>query len=84
LRSPIHAAWEAPRNPYLVGSVVLSAVIVLGAVYLPALNDPLGTVALDVSQLAVVGGLAVVPFVCVELGKALQRRFGWTLTEASA
>jgi P-type Ca2+ transporter type 2C len=84
LRSPVHAAWEAPRNPYLVGSVILSALIVLGAVYLPVLNDPLGTVALDVSQLAVVCGLAVVPFVCVELGKALQRRFGWKLAEASS
>ena len=28
LRSPIRAAWEAPRNMYLVGSVVLSAALV--------------------------------------------------------
>ena len=29
LRSPIRAAWEAPRNMYLVGSVVLSAALVI-------------------------------------------------------
>ena len=34
--SPIGAAWEAPRNLYLVGSVVLSAAIVIVATYLPA------------------------------------------------
>ena len=35
LRSPVRAAWEAPRNLYLVGSVVLSAAIVVVAVYVP-------------------------------------------------
>ena len=35
LRSPVRAAWEAPRNLYLVGSVVLSAAVVLVAVYVP-------------------------------------------------
>jgi Ca2+-transporting ATPase len=84
LRSPVRAAWEAPRNLYLVASVVLSAAVVLVALYMPALNDPLGTVPLDPSELGVVAALAVVPFLCVELGKTLSRRFGWTIERASA
>jgi len=79
LRSPIRAAWEAPRNLYLVGSVVLSAAVVLVAVYLPALNEPLGTVPLGVSELVLVAVLALLPFLGVEAGKTLFRRAGWTL-----
>ena len=84
LRSPVSAAWEAPRNLYLAGSVVVSAAIVFVAVYLPVLNDTLGTVALDATAIGVVVALAVAPFVCVEAGKALFRRAGWTLEGAAA
>jgi Ca2+-transporting ATPase len=73
LRSPVSAAWHAPRNLYLVGSVVLSAAIVIAALYLPALNEPLGTVPLGLAEVAVVAALALVPFACVELGKAVLR-----------
>ena len=79
LRSPVRAAWEAPRNRYLLGSVVLSGAIVLVAVYLPALNEPLGTVPLGVSALGLVALLALMPFVCVEAGKMVFRRLDWTL-----
>ena len=71
LRSPVSAAWHAPRNGYLAGSVVLSAAIVMAALYLPALNEPLGTVALGPTELAGATALALVPFACVELGKAV-------------
>jgi Ca2+-transporting ATPase len=84
LRSPVSAAWEAPRNLYLAGSVVVSAAIVVVAVYLPILNDTLGTVALDATELGVVIALALAPFACVEAGKALFRRAGWTLEGATA
>ena len=83
VRSPIHAALAAPRNPYLLGSVVLSIAVVLGAVYLPFLNDPLGTVPLDSDELRVTTLLALLPFLCVEAGKALARRAGWRLEGAS-
>ena len=83
LRSPIRAAWDAPRNLYLIGSVVLSAVIVLVALYLPALNDPIGTVPLGPAELGVVVALALVPFACVEAGKAWLRRSGRTLEEVA-
>jgi Ca2+-transporting ATPase len=82
LRSPVHAAWEAPRNLYLVGSVVLSAALVLVAVYLPALNEPIGTVPLGVFELGLVAVFALLPFVGVEAGKTLFRRAGWTLEVA--
>jgi P-type Ca2+ transporter type 2C len=79
IRSPTRPAWEAPRNPYLVGSVILSAALVLVAVYLPALNEPLGTVPLSLSELGLAVALALLPFLCVEAGKSLFRRVGWTL-----
>jgi Ca2+-transporting ATPase len=77
VRSPIHAARAAPRNPYLLGSVLLSVAVVVGAVYLPLLNDPLGTVPLQSDELLVTAVLALVPFLCVEAGKALARHSGW-------
>ena len=52
------------------------------ALYLPTLNEPLGTVPLGASELGVVAALALVPFLCVEIGKALLRRSGWTLEAA--
>ena len=79
VRSPIHAASAAPRNRYLLGSVLLSVGVVLGAVYLPFLNDPLGTVPLHSEELLVTALLALLPFVSVEAGKALARRVGWRL-----
>jgi Ca2+-transporting ATPase len=80
LRSPIQPFWNAPKNGYLLASVVLSSAIVLLAVYLPALNDPLETVPLASAQLALVGVLALLPFALVEIGKAVCRNRGWTLT----
>ena len=79
LRSPIRPAWEAPRNLYLVASVVLSALLVGITLYVPALNEPLGTVSLGASELGLAIGLALVPLACVEAGKAVFRRVGWTL-----
>lgn len=79
VRSPIHAAFEAPRNRYLLGSVLLSVAVVFGAVYVPFLNDPLGTVPLHSDELLVTALLALLPFLCVEAGKALARRAGWRL-----
>jgi Ca2+-transporting ATPase len=79
VRSPISAAWKAPRNRYLLASVVGSAGLVGLAVYVPALHEPLGTVSLDVADLGTAALLALVPFVCVETGKAVSRRAGWSL-----
>jgi magnesium-transporting ATPase (P-type) len=79
VRSPIRPAWEAPRNPYLLASVILSAILVGAGIYVSALNDPLGTVPLAASELAVVALLALIPFVFVEVGKAVLRWAGWSV-----
>jgi P-type Ca2+ transporter type 2C len=84
LRSPIRPAWEAPRNMYLIGSVVLSAALVLVTMYVPALSESLETVALGAEELGIVVVLSLAPFLCVEAGKALFRRAGWTLGGAAA
>ncbi len=63
---------------------MLSAALVSLAVYLPVLNDPLGTVPLGPTELGVVAMLAIAPFVCVEIGKAMLRRASWTLEAARA
>jgi Ca2+-transporting ATPase len=80
LRSPIRPFWRAARNDYLLGSVALSAALVVLAVYVPGLNGPLGTVPLSAAQCVIVLALAVFPFALVELGKAVFRNRGWSLT----
>ena len=80
LRSPTVHAWRAPGNPYLVGSVLLSTVLVLGVVYLPGLDESLGAVSLDLGQLGIATVLALVPFACVEAGKSVAARLGLTFT----
>ena len=68
------AAWRVPHNAHLTGSVVISAALVLLAIYLPALHEPLGTVALGARELGIVAGLAIAPLVLAETAKALARR----------
>jgi P-type Ca2+ transporter type 2C len=72
-RSAIDPAWRAPRNPYLVGGVLVSAGILAAAVYLPALQRAAGTVSLEASDLAVVGALSLAPLVALESAKAARR-----------
>lgn len=49
------------------------------ALYVPALNEPFGRVALGASEFGFAAALAPVAFVCVEAGKAVFRRAGWTV-----
>jgi hypothetical protein len=67
------------NSHYLVAAVARSAIPLVLAVYLPTLQVPFGTTALDASELGVVMGLALLPTVLVEAAKALLRRFaaGW-------
>jgi Ca2+-transporting ATPase len=73
-RSVLTPAWRVPRNPHLVLGVVLSAALVVLALYVPALHEPFGTEALSARELLVVTGLALLPFLLVETGKALLAR----------
>ncbi len=73
LRSAIEPAWRLPRNAWLSASVVVSALLVAALVYTPAAHEAFATVSLDGRLAAAVGALALVPFLGVELGKAVRR-----------
>ena len=73
-RSPREAAWRVPRNVYLLASVAASVALVALAVYLPALQEPLGTSPLGLGEAALVLALALVPAALAEAGKAVLRR----------
>jgi Ca2+-transporting ATPase len=72
-RSALVAPWQLPRNAYLTGSVAASTLLLVLAVYLPV-HEALGTVPLQPVEVAVVLGLAAIPFAAVELAKAVLRR----------
>ncbi|HUP31860.1 MAG TPA: cation-translocating P-type ATPase C-terminal domain-containing protein [Gaiellaceae bacterium] len=76
MRSYLHPAWQAPRNPYLLASVLASVALVVLALYLPLLQDALGTARLSLVQIGIVVALALVPATVLEAGKAATRRFG--------
>ena len=82
VRSPIHAAWREPGNPYLFASVAVSVLLLAFIIYMPPLHDAFGTVALDAQQIAVVVALALVPFAAVEIAKWVLRRFAldWAMS----
>ncbi len=74
LRSTVQAAWRGPRNAALGLSVLASAVVVGLALYVPSIADLLGTTSLGLRELAIVAGLALVPTVLFEVGKAVRKR----------
>ncbi|GAB4426741.1 MAG: hypothetical protein Kow00106_22870 [Anaerolineae bacterium] len=61
-------------NPILLGAVVVTLVLQLGAVYLPFFNDLFGTNPLTLGQLVLCLVLSTVVFWVVELEKLLMRR----------
>ncbi|MEX2102576.1 MAG: cation-transporting P-type ATPase [Gaiellaceae bacterium] len=73
-RSLVLPAWQGGRNWYLVAGVASSAAILGAALYVPALRDPLATVALGPAELGIVAFCAAVPFAAVELTKLSFRR----------
>jgi Ca2+-transporting ATPase len=75
VRSPIDPAWKSPSNGYLFMGVATSAMLLVAAIYLPALHEAFGTVALDPTEAAVVAAFAAVPFALAEAGKAALRRY---------
>ena len=72
-RSEHRHAWREPWNASLVVAVLASSAIVTALVYVPALNEPFGTVPLAPVALAICLGLSLVPAAGVELAKALRR-----------
>ena len=72
-----HAPWWRARpwsNPALLGAVALTAALQLLAVYLPALQRLLHTVALSPLELALCAGGTLLVAAAVEADRALRRR----------
>ena len=76
MRSSTVPAWRAPRNRWLDLSVVGSALIVVGAVYLPGIRTAFAAVPLEPVEASIVLALALLPLAVVELAKAWRIRTG--------
>ena len=74
IRSPSVPAWRGGRNPMLGWSVLASLAVVAAVVYIPALREPFGTVALAARELGLVAVLAVLPAAVLEAIKWRRRR----------
>jgi Ca2+-transporting ATPase len=66
-------SWRLPPNRDLHLAVAFSLVVVAALVYLPLLQEAMGTVALTLGEVALVAALAVAPALLTELGKAVGR-----------
>jgi P-type Ca2+ transporter type 2C len=75
-RSFLEPAWRVPFNPHLVGGVIVSALLLVVVIYVPALQDPFGTFPLGAGELAATLALALAPFILVEAAKAARRAMG--------
>ena len=71
MRSTRLQAWQLPRNPWLVWSVLGSTALVVFLVYLPQAHAAFATHSLGVVAAAVSVVLALLPFAVLELAKAL-------------
>jgi Ca2+-transporting ATPase len=67
-------SWQLPPNRHLHLAVAFSLAVVAALVYVPFLQEPLGTVALTASEVALIVGLAFAPAVLTEAAKAVRRR----------
>jgi Ca2+-transporting ATPase len=74
IRSERAPAWRLPRHRLLDQAVAVSFALVLACVYVPFLQEPVGTVPLAAAELGLVALLALVPAVLVEAAKAALRR----------
>ncbi|GJM23421.1 MAG: ATPase [Planctomycetota bacterium] len=75
IRSERESCWQRGvfTNPPLLAAVLLSVVLQLGVVYVPALQDLFHTQALSGLELLVCFGVASLVFLAVELQKSWQR-----------
>jgi Ca2+-transporting ATPase len=74
LRRPGSALFnnDIVKNPYIAGSIVLCALLLLAAVYLPGLSDVLKTENPTAPGWMVVFGLSLVPFVIGQVLRTIQ------------
>ncbi|MCK6417056.1 MAG: cation-translocating P-type ATPase [Giesbergeria sp.] len=74
IRSEVDPVWRLGRNRPLWGAVLLTFALQMATIYVPALNPIFKTEPLDLSDLAVCLGAALVVYVAVEMEKAWRRR----------
>jgi Ca2+-transporting ATPase len=74
IRSSHTPAWHGPPNPLLRTGVLVSAAVVVCAIYVPALQRACGTVSLSILELGIVLAFALVPSIVLETAKAVRRR----------
>ncbi len=67
-------SWRLPPNRFLHWAVLGSLLVVVLLVYMPFLQEPMGTVALTLEEVALVLGLALAPAVLMEVAKAVGRQ----------
>lgn len=74
-RSDRLPVWRvrASANPLLLLAVALSALLLLGGVYLPGLSTLLGTQVLSGTELAIAVAAATLPAIAIEIVKAVHR-----------
>jgi calcium-translocating P-type ATPase len=72
-RSPSQPAWQAPVNPLLLATAVVSSALVAATIWVGALRGVVGTTGLTLMQQLVVAALALVPFIATEASKAWPR-----------
>jgi Ca2+-transporting ATPase len=73
-RAELHPPWRLPRNRHLDAAVLGSLAFLAATIYVPAFNEPFGTVALTGVELGVVAVLALFPAIVAETWKAMGRR----------
>jgi Ca2+-transporting ATPase len=74
IRSDRLPVWRirASANPLLVLAVALSALLLLGGVYLPGLSTLLGTQTLSGTELSIAVAVAALPAIAIEAVKAAR------------
>ncbi|HEU4980184.1 MAG TPA: cation-transporting P-type ATPase [Solirubrobacterales bacterium] len=66
--------YRAGRNPSLIGSVLLSAALMIVILAVGPVADRFSVTSLSVGQFVAVGLLSLIPFASVEAFKAIRRR----------
>jgi magnesium-transporting ATPase (P-type) len=71
IRTGTSPAWQGPRNPLLVSSVLVSFLLLVLPIYFAPLRDAFGTHVLGSSAAAIVAGLAIAPAALTEAAKVV-------------
>ena len=68
-KSVLTSFWQ---NKWLIGATILNAIMILGVLFIPVMNDLFSLGTLDSHHWMVVGGLMFIPLVVVEFMKLFK------------